>query len=243
MRLLPVLTSTTLLLILNAGMQSAAQLAQIENVSGAPFTATWTWAKVETKSGQAETRTILATAQLARDKNGSTYEAVSKDGHTTIWIVDVLKNRIIEIHPRDSVYHYIPILDPAGKLRTYSVEGMFKILQVEQQFLNEHPGSPGPDLPRWHLTALGCRQENGFNLCGVRNEPTSSTGETAIFETWKSDLGLIISLTEKCHLARPVNDVQAVTFLNVLTDLRREEPDPQLFEIPAGYALVPSPPN
>jgi hypothetical protein len=240
MRLLPVLTSTTLLLILNAGMQSAAQLAQIENVSGAPFTATWTWAKVETKSGQAETRTILGTAQLARDKNGSTYEVVSENGHTTsIWIVDVLKNRKIEILPRDSTYHYIPI----GKLPTYSMEWMFKMLQAEQQYLIDHPDSPGPDLPRWHLTALGCRQENGFNLCGVRNEPTSSTGETAIFETWKSDLGLIMSLTQKCHLARPVNDVQAVTFLNVLTDLRREEPDPQLFEIPAGYTLVPSPPN
>ena len=124
-------------------MQSAAQLAQIENVSGAPFTATWTWAKVETKSGQAETRTILATAQLARDKNGSTYAAVSEDGHTTsIWIVDVLKNRKIEILPRDSTYHYIPIPNPGGKLPTYSMEWMFKMLQAEQQYLIEHPDSP-----------------------------------------------------------------------------------------------------
>jgi hypothetical protein len=243
MRLLPVLTSTTLLLILNAGMQSAAQLVQIGNVSGAPFTATWTWAKVETKSGQAETRTILATAQLARDKNGSTYEAVSEDGHTTsIWIVDVLKNRKIEILPRDSTYRYIPVLDPAGKLMTHSVEEMFKMLQGEQEGLIRHPDHPSPGIPRWHFTALGCRQENESNLCGVRDETTSNT-EEQIRETWKSDLGLIMSVSQKGHLARLVNDIQAIAYFGGVTDLRRIEPDPQLFEIPAGYALVPSPPN
>jgi hypothetical protein len=245
MRLLPVLTSTTLLLILNAGMQSAAQLVAIGNVSGAPFTATWTWTEVETKSGPTETRTIVATAQLARDKNGSTYEALIKDGHTTaIWIVDVLKNRKIEIRPQDSAYHYIPILGPAGKLTTYSVEEWFKILQSDQEGIITHPDHPSPVFPRSHFTALGCRQENGFNLCGVRDEATSNLGEEQIREIWRSDLGLIMSTSQKSdHLARPVNDIQAIAYIQGVTDLRCVEPAPQLFEIPAGYALVPTPPQ
>jgi hypothetical protein len=155
----------------------------------------------------------------------------------------VLKNRKIEILPQDSVYHYIPIIGPAGKLTTHSVEEMFKMLQGEQERIINHPDDPSPDLPRWHFTALGCRQENGFNLCGVRDETTSNTGEEQLRDIWRSDLGLIMSVPESRPLAQPVNDIQAITYIEGVTDLRREEPAPQLFEIPAGYALVPSAPN
>lgn len=245
MRLLPVLTSTTLLLILSSAMQSKAQLVAIGNVSGAPFTATWTWTKVETKSGPTVSRTVVAVTQLARDKNGNTYESVIEDGHpTAIWITDVLNNRKIEIRPKDSAYQYIPILDPVGKLPTYSVGEMFKMLQDEQEGISSNPDHPSAVFPRWHFTALGCRQENGFNLCGVKDETTSKTGEEQIRETWRSDLGLIMSMSQKTdHLARPVNDIQAIAFINVVTDLRRVEPDARLFEIPAGYTLVPTSPQ
>jgi hypothetical protein len=244
MRLLPALTSTTLLLILNPATQGTAQPATIANVSGAPFTATWTWTEVETKSGPTEIRTIVATEQLARDRNGSTYEALIKDGHPiAISITDVVNNRKIEIRPQDSAYHYIPIPDPARKLTTYSVGEMFKMLQDEQEGISSHPDHPSAVVPRWHFTALGCRQENGFNLCGVRDETTSNAGEEQIRETWRSDLGLTMSFSQKVdHLARPVNDIQAITYIEVVTDLRREEPDARLFEIP-GYRLVPTPPQ
>jgi hypothetical protein len=60
--------------------------------------------------------------------------AVSKDGHPTVtWIVDVLKNRKIEIRPRDSVYRYILILDPAGKLTTSSVERRSKCYRANRK--------------------------------------------------------------------------------------------------------------
>jgi hypothetical protein len=182
---------------------------------------------------------------MARDKNGSTYEAWIKDGHpTAIWIADVLKNRKIEVRPQDSTYRYIPILEPAGKLPTYSVEETFKMLQHQQEGFINHPDHPAPNLPRWHFTALGCRQENGFNLCGVRDETTSNTGENQIRDTWRSDLGLTMSITEKAdHLVPTVSGIEAITRIEVVTDLRRVEPDPKLFEIPAGYTLAPPLPN
>jgi len=115
------------------------------------------------------------------------------------------------------------------------------MLQDQQEGFIKHPDHPGPDIPRWHFTALGCRQESGFNLCGVRDDTTSNTGEEQIWETWRSDLGLIMSMSQKAdHLARTVNDIQAVTFIEGVTHLRRVEPDPQLFEIPAGYTPAPS---
>jgi hypothetical protein len=244
MKLLPALACTTVLIVLN-GTQSSAQLTSIANVSDAPFTATWTLTKVETKSGPTETRTIVATAQLARDKNGSTYEAVIKDGHPTgIWIVDVLKNLKIEIHPRDATYFYLPIRDPGGKLPTYSVEETFKMLQDGQKGFMNHPDHSSPNIPKWYFTALGCRQENGLNLCGVKDEVTSNTGEEQIRETWRSDLGLVMSMFQKDdHLAPTVRPLQAITYIQVVTDLRRVEPDTKLFEIPAGYTLVPTPPG
>ena len=239
MKLPRVLRTTMFLVVLNTGMQSTAQLVAIGNVVGAPFTATWTWTQVETKSGLTETTTILATAQLARDRNGSTYEAVIKSGHpTAIWIVDVLKNLKIEIRPLDFTYRYIPISDPAVKLRTHSVEEIFKVLQNQQEGIIEHPDHPSTYLPRWHFTALGCRQENRFNLCGVRDESSSNTGEEHIRETWWSDLGMIMTSIQKAdHLAGTVNDLRFITDRQDVTNLRRVDPDSQLFEIPAGYKL------
>jgi len=197
---------------------------------------------VETKSGPTETTTLIATMQLARDKNGSTYEAWVKDGHTTvIWISDVLKNRKIEIHPQDSTYFYIPILPPGRKLPIYSMEETFKMLQAEQESNIKSPDHSSAILPRWHFTSLGCRLENGLNLCGVRDEITSNT-ELQTRETWRSDLGLIMLTTQKAdHFAHPINDIQALTHIHTVTNLRRIEPDAKLFVIPEGYAQVPTP--
>ncbi len=238
MRLLPALLSITLPFI------PAIQRAQTANVQGAPFTAKWTWTQVESRSWPpTETRTIIATAQLARDKNGSTYEARMKDGSViVISIVDVLKNRKIEVHPQDSTYFYLPINAPEGKLRTLSMEEVSKILQDEQAHWIESPDHPTVALRRWHFTPLGCRQEKDMNLCGVRDEMTSSTGEETLRDTWRSDLGLIMSTLQKSdHINPPVRDLQSLTHIMVVTDLRRVDPDPKLFEVPAGYAQIPAP--
>ncbi len=242
MKLLPALVSTTLLLL---PATQRAQTAGITNVQGAPFTATWKQTKVELRSWLSETRTLVATAQLARDKNGSTYEAMMSDGSvTSILIIDVPKNRKIEIHPKDSTYFYLPINAPEGKLRTLSMEECSRLLQDDQMNWTRSPDHPSDGLPRWHFTALGCRHEKDLNLCGVRDESTSNTGEEHKRDTWRSDLGLVISTVQKSeHFNPPVKDLQALTSIEVVTNLQREEPDPKLFEIPAGYAQIPTPPQ
>jgi hypothetical protein len=134
MKLLYFLISITCLFVLGTGERSSAQIVAVANIVDAPFTATWTWTHIETKSDGTETKTVAATAHLVRDRNGSTYEAELKDGHPiAIWIVDVLKNRKVEIHPLDFTYRYLQIPEPAGKLRTHTMAEFFNACRCSRR--------------------------------------------------------------------------------------------------------------
>jgi len=239
MRLLHVLISITSSLVVGTARQSAAQTVAIANVIEAPFTATWSWTRIETRTDGTQTSTVVATAQLARDSYGSTYEADFMNGHlTAIWIVDVSKNRRITINSQNSTYRYLPISEPAGKLRTHSVGEIFKELQGLLEGFNEHPDRPAASGASWHFTSLGCHAEKGFNLCGLRDEVSSDTQEHHVRDTWWSDLGLMISSLEQTdHLTGSEKGLRSVTYKQEVAALQRADPSSELFDIPTGFTL------
>jgi hypothetical protein len=100
-------------------------------------------------------------------------------------------------------------------------------------------GKPRPDIS---VEDLGYREIEGISARGVRltNLGTESDGEwngkpVRITETWASD-DLAATILE----IRTNPRKQAVD-ITTLTNIKREEPDHSLFEIPPGYKINPTP--
>ena len=192
--------------------------AQFVNITDAPFTATVVW----TRDGQPN-----ATEEFARASNGSTYDATkATDGHLVhITIVDVPNNRRIELMPSPPSYTYW--LRETGRVRTSTVEEYRTILQrLQDHFLQNPDRDKAEDGSHRHQIALGVREGNGMTLFGNREEINLASGEKRIVEAWQSDLGVAATFAEKGTATQTVR---------TLTNLRRVEPDPKLFEIPAEY--------
>jgi hypothetical protein len=219
MRPISALAAAPVLLSLGLGSPLAAQIIPI---SDAPFTATLSITDDQGRTYPAE--------QFARASNGSTYVASkAKDGHTTrVTIQDVPNNRRIELTPQLPSYTYR--LTPAPKCRcgTFSVDSYRETLQRAQQAFIDRPDRDKPSGSHHHEVALGVMQQDGMTLFGHRDEVTLKTGEKHVLEMWESDLGLTI--TER-------RDGPASTAIRarIVTDLKRVEPDPSIFEIPDEY--------
>ena len=67
-----------------------------------------------------------------------------------------------------------------------------------------------------------------MTLFGHTDEFTSDTGDKRTTEVWDSDLGVAMSVKTDSPASEHYR-------LAALTDLRRVEPNPKLFEIPAEY--------
>lgn len=193
-------------------------LAQFVNITDAPFTATVVWIR----DGQPN-----ATEEFARASNGSTYDATkATDGRLVhITIVDVPNNRRIELMPSPPSYIYR--LQNTGKVRTSTVEEYRTTLQRLQDHFRQSPDrDKAEDGSHRHQIALGVREEDGMTLFGNREEINLASGEKRIVEAWQSDLGVAATFAEKGTATQTVR---------TLTNMRRVEPDPKLFEIPAEY--------
>jgi len=217
MRPISVLVTAPILLNLCLGSQLGAQIVSVTN---APFTA----AEKSTEDGGL----TYSTAQLARASNGSTYAASkAKDGHVMrIYIEDVPNNRRIQLFPSPPSYTYSLEPAPKGGWRTDSIDSYRERLQRFQDSIVQDPDRDKPTGGHTHRVALGVKQEDGIALFGERRELTLATGEKRTTERWESDLGLTMSRIA----SRP-----GKTYVWTVTDLKRVEPDPALFEIPAEY--------
>jgi hypothetical protein len=208
--------------LLSLGLGSPLTAQQIVPLTDAPFSA-----RLSVTENEGRTYPLQ---EFARASNGSTYIAwYAKDGHPTrVTIEDVPNSRIIEFTPQPPSYTYT--LRPALKneCRTYSVERYREIFQRAQQDFIDRPDRDKPGGSHHHEVPLGVRQEDGLTLVGHRNEATLQNGKKHAVEMWMSDLGLDIGITGN---GLAPEGIRAWT----VTDFRRVEPDPALFEIPAEY--------
>lgn len=78
----------------------------------------------------------------------------------------------------------------------------------------------------------GERPDDGMTLFGRRVEETFGDGTKRVSEYWDSDLGIQMSRT----VDGPQPDRHESLFV---TDIRREEPDPSLFQLPKEYLSDP----
>jgi hypothetical protein len=212
------------------GQFSSAQLChQISHVTGAPLTA-------EVETSHAEGAAPSLAEKIARNSNGSTYCATyDRDGKLLrVEIEDVPNNRALSFSvfrpPNDHDHTYRESTPEHGFLTRSLEEERQSLRKSYDCWTNE------PDRQRdnhfTHLVPLGEKLGDGMTLFGLRVEMTDLDGEKHANESWQSDLGLTMTYT----YMRPR---EGKYIHSVVTNLRREEPDPALFQIPKEYLSDP----
>jgi hypothetical protein len=149
---------------------------------------------------------------IARASNGSTYieEFSSRGTPEYITIKDVPHQRMVTLFIRQKQYA-TQVMDPSSFFQTFSVQEWFDLLR------GPHSKSPG-------YSDLGTRSEAGMTLYGSR-----TIFQDLSTESWESaDLGT----TYRYRVTSLEGDVR-MDF--TLGDIRHEEPNAALFEIPEGY--------
>lgn len=147
----------------------------------------------------------------------------------SILIYDCPGSEMIQIQPGMRIAHVTKLPPPTKPNRPpppYSI-----------RVTNLLSGKPRPDIS---VEDLGYREIEGISARGVRLTHLGTEGEwngkpVRITETWASD-DLAETILE--ILTDPREQMEDVT---TLTNIKREEPDHSLFEIPPGYKVNPSP--
>jgi hypothetical protein len=206
-----------LTLILCGAFIGLASAQQIENVVGAPFTATFS----RTTPGQPR-----RVCQMARASNGSIYLGCSgADGRLSgVEISDVPNHRRIAffVPPPSVPNHTYTLSTPRqGKFTTVSADDVRQQLHWGQGVCREQPE-----------ISLGERSSDGLKLFGFRSEKTYDDGTKRVTEYWESDLGIVVS-------RKDLGPQEGEEHSYVVTNIRREEPDPSLFQIPKEYISDP----
>jgi hypothetical protein len=201
-----------------------ASAQRIVPMLGTPFTAT----VISYEEGQVRP----GTKKIARASDGSIYEGdCDRDGRLLrADIDDVPNDRHIMLFPQASSHTYTLRTPSHGKSRLWSVDQVRESWCRFQRLDNEQPDHGTPDRQEHH-TPLGEKLSDGMILFGFRSEVTYSDGTKKIDERWESDLGITMSNT---YVLR-VGTERAY----VVTNLKREEPDPSLFQIPKEYLSNP----
>jgi hypothetical protein len=214
--------SRVFLALILCGAFTEPVLAQsTPHVLDAPFTAT----VIANPVGQAPIKMM----RIARASNGSTYRGPydrdRKDGYVVI--DDVPNHRRIE-------YRVVPpqFRDHSYRLTTKK----FFTESVEQHRARLGCCIPDKDKVKggrlYHYTPLGEKNDDGMILFGRRVEETLEDGTKRVSEYWDSDLGVEVS--------RTVDGPQPGRHESwIVTDIRREEPDPSLFQVPKEYLSDP----
>jgi hypothetical protein len=157
---------------------------------------------------------VTTTGKIARASNGSWFieQFNAKGIPQYITIKDVPLQRMITLFVRPKQYA-ISVMNPIN-FKTYSAQEWLDVLH------GSHNKSPGP-------SELGAKVEAGTTLFGY-----SLTFNNQITESWEAaDLGTTYSYRTTSLQGEPQMNF-------TLTNIRREEPDPTLFEIPDGYVTA-----
>lgn len=210
-----------LALVLCGAVRDSALAQSVANVLGSPFTAT----VVSNPEGQAPVKRW----RIARASDGSTYRGpYERDGKLSlVSIADVPNHRRVEymLGPREFRNHTYRLT--TEKFFTESVEEHRARLGC---CIPDHDKVKGGRL--FHFTPLGEKSDDGMILFGRRVEETYDDGTKRVSEYWDSDLGIEVS--------RTVDGPQPGRHESwVVTDIRREEPDPSLFQVPKEYLSDP----
>jgi len=203
----------------------ALPIEHIENVVGAPFTATTSY------TSHSRGKTQKVTDHIARASDGSTYYgSYDPDGRLRrVEINDLPNNRKIAFFANTLDHSYTVAKPPDGKFTTRSIEELREQLRRMQSLLTEHPDSK-TFSGRVHHTSLGEKSSDGMLLFGFRAEIADDDGEKYVREYWQSDLGIVIS-------SMSTREEHESSY--VVTNIRREEPDASLFQIPKEYLSDP----
>jgi len=205
------------------GISEWISIVSIPSVPNAPFSATTMMDNVQMLA-DGTTVTTKTMTTIARDSKGRTHN----ENRYYLRPSDQGEGRIRDITIFDPITRTRTTLNPSTNQATVAP------LPPTRQQLS---GTPSVRSRREGEEDLGFSSIEGLSVHGFRRSRTISEGEdgndraiTITDEYWYSD-DLHMNLTVK-H-ADPRHGTQFVT----LTQLKRDEPDPKMFEIPAGYAV------
>lgn len=146
------------------------------------------------------------------------------DRLSSVDISDVPNNRRITffVPPPNVPNHTYMLTAPrGGKFTTVSADEVREQLHRRQGFCREQP-----------QISLGERSSDGLTLFGFRSEKIYDNGQKRVTEYWESDLGIVVS-------SKDLGPMEGEEHSYVVTNVRREEPDPSLFQIPKEYISDP----
>jgi len=202
-----------------------AQMMQIPTLRGAPFQAVNSVIITDSRGQH------LATQKVARDGNGSVYQEqhqLDTDELVQIYILDVPGKRSIRLNP---IKKYYIIQDlPSLMAKEPALGGAAEKIKQAQDAKPTHQEINGLAID---IQPLGKRDIEGLTVLGEletrhRIGPEGAPFDASI-ERWTSP-DLQIALRMRTHDAVGKTDV-----VDSVSQIRRGEPNPSLFVIPADY--------
>jgi len=205
-------------------------------IAGLPFTADQRIRTVQHLSNGI-TITHEMTGRIYRSSTGLerseatpvTTDNAGKPPVTMAWIVDRTQHTVVCVHVQ-SKFAIITHMSP-----TSTVSVSFLDLPSFQKPESFQPGKP-------ETTDLGRRTYDGLEIVGkrvIRTTPTDRAGNNVPFQSTDEQwvypkLNVIVEEIQR----DPVDGEREVE----LTNIRTEEPDPELFKIPEGFQVMDEPP-
>lgn len=215
----------------------ADQAGAEQTVAGSPFSATVT---VETQQTLADGNRFVnhSTQKLARDGQGRIRreQAIGKigglqlDGPTLVFI-------------SDPVAQVTYTLDPAAHTA--------RVSKLETVNLPVAENRKAPSVgTREHISPtgrrsvlsepLGSKVIDGLEVEGTRRTVTFPAGVLGNERPFSTSVETWFSPTLHADVLRKRTDLRIGETVYRLTDIRREEPDPSLFQVPADYKTIPA---
>lgn len=212
-------------------IESWSPLWHVENV---PFTAVLRW----TRRDHEGRVTPVETNRVARAGNGnSLWEPLDAQGAPRFREIVLAVANSPTTAPGTVRYKIITLYPD----RTYKVA--FTVLSFRQSFewcqtkLRDYLTTDSWPTNSWHIVPLGTKEQDGMTLYGQQRVMLAgSKRETQ--ESWVS-LDLCAQIVHVQYPEDPADASQDGTHTQTLTDIKRHEPDPKLFEIPEGYQQRP----
>jgi hypothetical protein len=211
-----------------------------EQVKGAPYTATAVTESVQTLS-DGNRITHKSTASIARDGQGRTRReesmskmgGVSVDGHNMVIINDPSAKSELILHPKEQTAETMKFDSDNIKVRT------FRKVRVEQATKNFAYKVSSDDAGEAKKESLGTQTIEGVSCEGnriTRTIPAGAIGNERpieiVTETWFSpELQTLVM--------KKSSDPRSGETTFHLTQIKRGEPDPALFQTPEGFKVVP----
>ena len=207
-------------------------------VVGLPFSAVQS-VRLAERLGNVMTLTREIKGRIDRSADG-----VERLEGTAVPIDFALPNRTTQVWIVDRAKHTAVLLD--SKLKTATVTHLPADATVTVSFLPppraSGPASAAPVKPENVATTdLGKRTQDGMDLVGKRVTETIPAGKVGNVQP----ILVTTDVWTAPRLKIVVNEVERNPLFGVrnfeLSNIRSEEPDPRLFEIPEGYTLKEQP--